>query len=64
VTVDGEPASEVLTCVVGLESSDAVEALAAAVVTAGFGLLDLRPVPTDLETLFLGLTSGRPPATP
>jgi len=34
------------------------EALAAAVVAAGFGLLDMGPVHVDLETLFLGLTSG------
>jgi hypothetical protein len=30
------------------------------VVAGGFGLLDLGPAPAvDLETLFLGLTSGR-----
>jgi hypothetical protein len=35
------------------------EALAAAVVAGGFGLLDLGPAPVDLEGLFLDLTSGR-----
>jgi ABC-2 type transport system ATP-binding protein len=34
------------------------EALAAAVVSSGFGLLDMGPAPADLERLFLELTSG------
>jgi gliding motility-associated transport system ATP-binding protein len=63
-SVDREPTSDVLTCVVGIETSDVAEALAAAVVAAGFGLLDLRPVPADLEALFLGLTSSRREASP
>ena len=33
------------------------EALAAAVVAGGFGLLELGPAPVDLEALFLRLTS-------
>jgi ABC-2 type transport system ATP-binding protein len=48
--VDAEPAAPL------------AEALAAAVVGGGFGLLEMGPAPVDLETLFLGLTSGRPEA--
>jgi len=40
------------------EARPIAERLAAAVVAAGFGLLDMAPVHVDLETLFLGLTSG------
>ena len=36
------------------------EALAASLVGSGFGLADMGPAPVDLETLFLGLTGGRP----
>ena len=34
------------------------EALSAAVVAGGFGLVDIGPAPVDLEALFLGLTGG------
>jgi ABC-2 type transport system ATP-binding protein len=40
------------------------EVLAAAVVSGGFGLLEMSPAPVDLEALFLGLTSGGPEARP
>jgi ABC-2 type transport system ATP-binding protein len=39
-------------------ASPVAERLAAAVVAGGFGLLDMRPAPVDLEALFLGLTSA------
>jgi ABC-2 type transport system ATP-binding protein len=37
------------------------ERVAAALVDGGFGLIELRDEPIDLETLFLGLTGGGPP---
>jgi ABC-type multidrug transport system ATPase subunit len=37
------------------------ERVAAALVDGGFGLIELRDEPIDLETLFLGLTGGVPP---
>jgi ABC-2 type transport system ATP-binding protein len=37
------------------------ERVAAALVDAGFGLIELRDESIDLETLFLGLTGGKPP---
>jgi ABC-2 type transport system ATP-binding protein len=58
--VEREPGSDVVATVVETDGSGAAEALAAAVVEGGFGLLDLRPAPADLETLFLGLTSRGP----
>jgi len=52
-------AADLATYVVDAEASSIAEALAAAVVAGGFGLLDLGAAPVDLESLFLGLTSGR-----
>jgi ABC-2 type transport system ATP-binding protein len=60
VTVEPAPEAGVTSCLVDADASSGAEALAAAVVAGGFGLLDLGPAPAvDLETLFLGLTSGR-----
>jgi gliding motility-associated transport system ATP-binding protein len=59
VTVEPLPGGEVATCFVDTGAGPVAEALAAAVVAAGFGLLDMTTVHVDLETLFLGLTSGR-----
>jgi ABC-2 type transport system ATP-binding protein len=53
-----DPATYIVNAGAGLPS----EALAAAVVGGGLGLLEMGPAATDLETLFLGLTSGRPEA--
>ena len=55
---------EVATYLADVGPAPAAEALAAAVVAAGFGLLEMSAAPLDLEALFLGLTSGRaePPA--
>src|SRR6266498_4042758 len=58
VTVEPLPGGELATCVVDSGAGPIAEALAAAVVGAGLGLLDMTPVHVDLETLFLGLTSG------
>jgi ABC-2 type transport system ATP-binding protein len=58
VTVEPLPGGELVTCLVDSSASPIAEKLAAAVVAAGFGLLDLAVVHVDLETLFLGLTSG------
>jgi ABC-2 type transport system ATP-binding protein len=60
VTIEREPGAELATYFVDAESGTIAEALARAVVAAGFGLHDMGPAPVDLETLFLGLTSGRP----
>ncbi len=62
VSVEHEPGAEIATCLVDAEAAPVAEALAAAVVAGGFGLLDMGPAPVDLESLFLGLTSGRPEA--
>jgi len=48
----------VATYVVDAGSEPITEALAAALVTGGFGLLHMTPAPTDLEALFLDLTGG------
>jgi hypothetical protein len=53
-----DPATYIVNAGAGLPS----EALAAAVVGGGLGLLEMGPAATDLEALFLGLTSGRPEA--
>ena len=58
VSVERLPGDDVATCLVDSGAGPVAEALAAAVVAAGFGLLDMGPVHVDLETLFLGLTSG------
>jgi len=58
VTVEPLPGGGLATCFVDSGAGPIAEALAAAVIAAGFGLLDMAPVHLDLETLFLGLTSG------
>ena len=58
VTVQPLPGGELVTCLVDSNAGPIAEKLAAAVVAAGFGLLDMAVVHVDLETLFLGLTSG------
>jgi hypothetical protein len=60
VNAEREPGVDLATYLVDAESAAIAEALAAAVVAGGFGLHDMGPAPVDLETLFLGLTSGRP----
>ena len=59
VSVEPEPGADLATYVVDADAVPIAEALAAAVVAGGFGLLDMGPAPADLEALFLGLTSGR-----
>ena len=58
VTVEPLPGGELVTCLVDSQAGPIAERLAVAVVAAGFGLLDMTVVHVDLETLFLGLTSG------
>jgi ABC-2 type transport system ATP-binding protein len=53
VAADGLPPASYL---VDIEGDSVAEALAAAVVASGFGLLSLEPVTVDLESLFLQLT--------
>jgi hypothetical protein len=61
VSVDPGGPSDLATYLVDAEPSGPLaEALAAAVVGGGFGLLEMSPTPVDLEALFLGLTGGRP----
>ncbi|PYO58995.1 MAG: MFS transporter [Candidatus Rokuibacteriota bacterium] len=62
VSVDREFGTDLAAYLVDAETAAVAEALAAAVVAAGFGLLDMGPAPVDLEALFLGLTGGRPEA--
>jgi gliding motility-associated transport system ATP-binding protein len=60
VTVEAAPDAGIASYLVDADATSSAEALAAAVVAGGFGLLDLGAAPAvDLETLFLGLTSGR-----
>jgi ABC-2 type transport system ATP-binding protein len=59
VSVEPEPGADLATYFVDAGAVPIAEALAAAVIAAGFGLLDMGPAPADLEALFLGLTSGR-----
>jgi hypothetical protein len=59
VSVEPEPGADLATYLVDADAVPIAEALAAAVVAGGFGLLDMGPAPADLEALFLGLTSGR-----
>jgi ABC-2 type transport system ATP-binding protein len=61
VSVGREFTADVATYFVDAEGL-APEALSAAVVKGGFGLLDMRPAPVDLEALFLDLTNGHPAA--
>jgi ABC-2 type transport system ATP-binding protein len=57
VHVDSGAASDPAAYLVDAESGAAVaETLAASIVAAGFGLVELGPAPVDLEALFLGLT--------
>jgi ABC-2 type transport system ATP-binding protein len=58
LTVEPLPGGELVTCLVDSQAGPIAERLAAAIVAAGFGLLDMAVVHVDLETLFLGLTSG------
>ena len=58
VSVERLSGSDLVNCLVDSGAGPVAEALSAAVVAAGFGLLDMGPVHVDLETLFLGLTSG------
>jgi ABC-2 type transport system ATP-binding protein len=60
-SVEREEAADVATYLVDAGEAATAEALAAAVVRAGFGLLDLGPAPVDLEALFLGLTGATAP---
>ncbi len=60
VSIERGPDADVAAYLVDTGAAPIEEALAAAVVTGGFGLLDMHPAPVDLEALFLGLTSGRP----
>jgi ABC-2 type transport system ATP-binding protein len=63
VTVDEEAGMDVATYVVEAEAVPVAEALTLAVVGEGFGLLELREAPVELESLFLQLTrSGGAPA--
>src|SRR5215831_14809554 len=55
-TVEMEPGTDVATHVVDVESPAVAEALAAAVVNGGFGLLDMGSARVDLEALFLDRT--------
>jgi gliding motility-associated transport system ATP-binding protein len=58
-----EPASSSIAAyLVVSQSAEVAEAVAAAVVGAGFGLLALEPAPPELEALFLRLTAGPPGA--
>src|SRR5262245_34170320 len=60
VSAEREPGTDLALCLVDAGPGPAAEALAAAVVTAGFGLVEMAPEPIDLEALFLGLTGGQP----
>ena len=62
VSVERDFKTDLATYFVDAEAVPVAEALAAAVVAGGFGLLDMGPEPADLEALFLGLTRGRPEA--
>jgi len=58
VTAESARGAEVAAWLVDVDSPAVAEALAAAVVTAGFGLCDMGPAPVDLEQLFLGVTGA------
>jgi ABC-2 type transport system ATP-binding protein len=57
VSVARELGTDLATCFVD-SGGHAAEALAAALVAGGFGLLGMEPAPVDLESLFLELTRG------
>jgi ABC-2 type transport system ATP-binding protein len=59
VTIDDECRTSPATYLVDAEHPSVSEAVAGAVVRAGFGLLSLEPAPVDLESLFLRLTGDR-----
>ena len=60
VMVDAGAGSDSATYLVDADAGAGVpEALAAAIVGGGFGLLEMGPAAADLEALFLGLTAGR-----
>jgi len=63
VSVEREPGADLATYFVDAESGAIAEALAHAVVAGGFSLHDIGPAAVDLETLFLGLTSGHAEST-
>jgi len=60
LSVGEDLAPDLATYLVDVETASVAEALAAAVVAGGFGLLDMGPAPVDLEALFLALTTSRP----
>ena len=61
VRVEPEGSPDLATYIVEAEPAEGLaETLAAAIVSAGLGLLHLSPDSLDLETLFLGLTGDRP----
>ena len=60
VSVDPAGGTDLATYLVDADTTPVAEALAAAVVAGGFGLLDMGPERVDLEGLFLGLTASRP----
>jgi gliding motility-associated transport system ATP-binding protein len=62
VSVERGSGGDLATYVVDAGTGLSAEALAAAVVGGGFGLLEMGPAPVDLEALFLGLTGGLPDA--
>ena len=57
--IERESGTSVATYVVDAEGASAPEAIAAAVVGSGFGLLGMEPAAVDLEDLFLRLTGER-----
>jgi ABC-2 type transport system ATP-binding protein len=60
VSVEAEPGTDLAVCVVDGGPGLLADALAAAVVAEGLGLREMGPAHLDLESLFLGLTSGQP----
>jgi ABC-2 type transport system ATP-binding protein len=59
VSLEGQCRTSPPTYVVEVEHTSVAEAVAGAVIRAGFGLLSLEPAPVDLEALFLQLTGDR-----
>jgi ABC-2 type transport system ATP-binding protein len=59
IGVDREGRPALATYVVDAERASVAEALAAAIIAGGFGLLAMEPAPVDLEALFLRLTGER-----
>ena len=60
VRAERDPGTGLAVYIVDAGPDPVAEALATALVSAGFGLVDMGPAPVDLETLFLELTGGRP----